>query len=117
MLSDPQSLTLNAVAQSCPAISRENMKSIYRKADGTVTLAVSHQKTKGARLRHLARVDVAYVAPDPFTAENRSYTVAAYMVIDRPEVGLTNTQLRNVAEALVDWSSDANLDKLLALES
>lgn len=117
MLSDPQSLTLATVAQTCPAISRENLKSLYRKADGTVEFSVSHQRTKGARLRHLVRVDVRYVAPDPFTAENREYSVGAYIVIDRPEVGLTPTQIRNVAEALVDWSSDSNLDKVLSLES
>lgn len=117
MLSDPQSVTLATVAQSLPAISRGDSSSTYRKADGTVVLTVSHQPTAKGRTRSLARVDIKYIAPDPFTSVNTEYKVSCYIVLDRPDVGLSTAQVRNVVEALVDWSSDATIDKLIAMES
>lgn len=117
MLSDPQSVTLATVAQSLPAINRGNLTSTYRKADGSVTLTISHQPTAKGRIRHMTRLDIDYIAPDPFTSANTEYTVSTYLVIDRPAVGLTQTQCRNVAEALVDFLTDGNLDKILAQES
>jgi len=42
MFADPQSVTVNSVAQSLPAIAREANASVYQKDDATYKLTISH---------------------------------------------------------------------------
>ncbi len=116
---DPQSITINAVAQSLPRVSTGNNESTYQKDDGTVKLSIRH--SYGKRDRSTVRVDFKKVAADPFTSGlNREYAMAAYIVIDTPPVGFTNTEQKYVVDALSAYltaSSGANVTKVLGGES
>lgn len=116
MLSDPQSLTIHAVTTSVPRVSADNQSAIYSSADGNVQFTVSHQLSK-KRMRHLVRIDQRIIAADPLTAVNVQQKAAVYMVIDEPEVGFTDAQLTYLVQALKAWATDANVAKVLGLES
>lgn len=117
MFSDPQSITVNAVAQTLPAVSRTSDSSIYSKEDGLYKLIVS-RKYLPARKRFSIRVDTSKIAADPLSsANNKVYSTSAYIVVDAPTVGYTNAELRDVAVALSAWCSSANLMKVLGGET
>lgn len=117
--SDPQSLTINAVAQSLPRTSTGNNESFYTKDDGTVKLSIRH--TYGRRDRSLVRVDFKKVAADPFlSGVNKEYGMSVTLSIDTPPTGFTNTEQKYVVDALVAYlaaSSGANVTKVLGGES
>lgn len=119
MFADPQSVTVNAVAQSLPRTGSEGESSTYTKDDGTYKLTISHQTTKNGRVRHMARLDFNEVSADPFVpAENVRNEGAVYIVIDEPADGqFTNANLLLKVKGLRDWASDANLTKVIAGES
>lgn len=116
---DPQSVTINAVAQTLPRVSTGNNESSYQKDDGTVKLSIRH--SYGKRDRSTVRVDFKKVAADPFlSGVNKEYSLSAYLVIDTPPVGFTNAEQKYVVDALVAYlaaSSGANVTKVLGGES
>jgi len=117
MFADPQSVTVNAVAQSMPCVSRERTQSIYQKADGSYTLTLTHQVSK-AKERHIAKLDHRKLTTDPYTpANNVDVASKSYMVFDAPVTGFSDTELRNDALGLIGWLSSGNIDKLLGLET
>lgn len=115
MFADPQSVTVNAVAQSLPAISREELSSVYRKDDGTYTLLISHSEAK--RNRRTVRLTRRKIAVDPLTSENVEVSHSIYIVIDAPISGFTNTELKDDTLGLTGWLSSANILKVLGGES
>lgn len=115
MFADPQSVTVNAVAQSLPAVSREKFSSTYRKDTGEYVLTISHQP--GERNRRRVRIDHSKIAADPLTAENVEYTSSYYLVIDAPAVGYTNTEMKDIVLGLTGWLTSANVLKVLGQES
>lgn len=119
MFSDPQSVTLNAVANSLPRTEVDGSTSVYTKDDGTVKLTIAHTTTKNGRTRRTVRLDFTKVSPDPFVAnQSRTITSAAYIVLDEPEDGaLTNAELLINTKGLIAWATDANLTKVIAGES
>lgn len=119
MFSDPQSVTINAVAQSLPRTGVADHSASYTKDDETVALTISHSSTSKGRTRRMVRLDVNKIAADPFTAnQSRKLSCSAYLVIDEPsDSSFTNTELLNNTKGLVGWLSDANLTKVIAGES
>lgn len=119
MLTDPQSVTINAVANSLPAISRGVNLSAYQKDDGNVKLSVSH--TYGKRTRRQVRLDYSKIAADPLiSSQNIKYSMTAYLVVDVPITGFTVTEAGYIVAALTGWltaSSNANTTKVLGGES
>lgn len=119
MLADPQSVTINAVAQSLPAIVRSTNSSKYQKDDANVKLTVSH--TYGNRTRRVARLDFQKIAADPLiSAQSIRYSMGCYLVIDTPVTGFTVTEAKQIVDALLAWlsaSSGANVTKILGGES
>lgn len=115
MFADPQSVTVNAVAQSLPAISREELASLYRKDDGAYTLKISHQE--GARNRRVVRLEHTKTATDPLTAQNATVGLSVYTVIDVPPWGYTNTEMKDIVLGLTGWLTSANVLKVLGGES
>jgi hypothetical protein len=116
MFADPQSVTVNAVAESMPRISTGDRTSTYRTSDGEFKLTVSH--SEGARNRRTVRLTQEIIAADPFTTDtNRTYVQHAYVVLDSPKTGFSITQQDNLAQGLVDYLSDATIDKVIAGES
>lgn len=119
MFADPQSVTVNAVAQSLPRTAADGESASYTKDDGTYKLTISHQTTKNGRKRHMVRLDFNEVSADPFVpAENVKNEGACYIVIDEPaQDQFTNANLLLKVKGLRDWASDANLTKVIAGES
>ncbi len=119
MFTDPQSVTVSAVANTLPRTSTGDQTASYSKDDGTMVLAVSHLETKNARVRHQVRLDFSKIAADPFIAGNsRLASASVYLVIDEPNAGqFTNADLLAYAKGFIAWCSDANVTKVLAGES
>lgn len=116
---DPQSVTINAVANSLPRVSVRDNASTYRKDDGNVELSVSH--AYGKRNRRALRIDFRKTAADPlFPAQNTPYSMACYVVVDVPKVGFTITEQKQIVDALTGYltaSSGAAVTRLLGGES
>jgi len=112
MFTDPQTITVNAVAKDLARIQTERDKSVYRTADAEYKFSISHQES-GKRTRRLVRVDKTVVAADPLTAVNASQTLGVYIVVDKPTFGFTDTDIGYVVAALTAWLSGANVTKLL----
>jgi hypothetical protein len=115
--SDPQSVTVNAVAKSMPRVETDGKKSVYQKSDGTFKLTISHTPTGNGRIRTMARIDQRAVVPDPLTAVNDYETLSFYVVIDRPEVGFSATEVGYLTAGLVAWLDSTAVGKLFGLES
>lgn len=114
---DPQTVTVNAVAQTLARVSSEPMKSIYREDIGEYELVISHQE-QSKRNRRVVRLNRKILSADPFIpAQNVEQRHSIYMVIDAPIAGYTNTQLKDDVLGLAAWLSSANVLKVLGGES
>lgn len=113
--SDPQSITINAVAQSLPLIKREATRSTYVKADESVKLILSHQDTP-KRTRTMIRAEQRKVASDPLTSVNEYKSLSVYVVIDRPEYGFDSSEIDYLVQGLKTWLSSGNVVKLVGGE-
>lgn len=116
--SDPQTVTINAVAQTLPRTGTTGTSSSYRKDDGLVALNVSH--SYGKRIRSSVRLDHSKIAADPLiSAQSIRYSMSVYAVIDRPITGYTVAEAKQVADALFAYltaTSGSNVTKVLGLE-
>jgi hypothetical protein len=110
-------VTVNAVAQTLAAISREPMKSTYREDVGEYELVISHQET-AKRNRRVVRLNRTIVTTDPFIpAQNVEVTSSYYLVMDLPLAGLTSTQMKDDVLGIAAWLTSANVLKVLGGES
>jgi hypothetical protein len=119
MFTDPQTVTINAVATTLPRIGLGPSTGIFAKDDGTVKLSVSH--ASGKRNRQTIRLDHRKVAADPLsTGFNKEYSMSTYLVVDNPTVGYTNTEIKQIVDALTGYltaSSGARVTQLLGGEN
>jgi hypothetical protein len=119
-LADPQSVTINAIANSLPRVSSGDGFGGFRKDDGSVELLASHKV--GNRARHTIRLNHNKVAVDPLVSTvNRPYSMSVIVTVDTPvNQGYTNTEIKQTVEGLLGWftaSSSANLIKIIGGES
>lgn len=116
---DPQTVTINAVAQTLPRVSSDHNAGSFSKDDGLVKLTVSHQY--GKRTRRLVRLDHAKIAADPLLAGvNARFNMSVSLVIDTPTVGYTVAEAKQIGDALTAYltaSSGARLTQLLGGEN
>lgn len=116
---DPQTITINTVANTLPRVTTNGSSSTYSKDDGNVKLALN--SSYGKRVRRQARVDHRKTAADPlFPSQNAPYSMSAYIVADVPVTGFTIVEQKQIVDALVAWlsaTSGANTTKLLGGES
>lgn len=116
---DPQSVTINAVANSLPRISSGVNTGVFQKDDSLVKLSVSHQN--GNRIRRQLRLDHAKVGADPFlSGVNAKYSMSTYLVIDVPLVGYTIAEQKQVVDGLTAYctaSTGARITQLLGGEN
>lgn len=115
---DPQSVTINAVANSLPRISSGVNTGAFQKDDTTVALSVSHQY--GKRTRRQLRLDHSKIAADVFTSDNVKYSMSAYLVVDVPETGYTVAEQKQIVDALAAYltaASGAKITQLLGGEN
>lgn len=116
---DPQSITINAIANSLPRVAAKNVNSgAFSKDDGNVAMSVSHQI--GKRARRTIRVDHRKVAADPFvTGMNTSFSMSVYLVVDAPLVGYTIAEQKQVVDGFTAYltaSTGAKVTQLLGGE-
>lgn len=117
---DPQSVTINAVANSLPRTSNgPGPAGAFRKDDGNVELLVSH--AYGSRTRRTVRLNHRKVATDPFNSSlNAQYSMSVYLVVDHPVVGYTNVEQKQIVDALTAYltaSTGARVTQLLGGEN
>nr|QDH89264.1 MAG: hypothetical protein H2RhizoLitter491419_000002 [Leviviridae sp.] len=119
-LSDPQSITINSIAHSLPRIGQDISSGLFRENDGTVTETVRHSQTKN-RLRSNLRFDHHKIVTDPLvTANNIDVGTSVSIVFDRPLVGYTVAELKQVVDGVVAYlaaSSGAVITKILGNEA
>lgn len=117
--SDPQSVTIDAVAHTLPRVSVDLNSSTYVQDDGTVKLTASHQY--GKRKRSLLRLDFQKTAADPLvTGNNNIYSMSVQLVVDRPLAGFTVAEQKSIVDAMTAYltaSSGAITTKLLGGEN
>lgn len=119
MFADPQSVTINAIANSLPRTGQGVSEGNFSKDDGTVKLKISH--LYGKRSRRLIRLDHRKIAADPLaTGYNKEYAMSAWLVVDVPTVGYSVTEQKQVVDGLTAYltaSSGAKVTQLLGGES
>lgn len=112
--SDPQTVTINLVANTLPRTGSGSNSGTFGKADGSLALSVSHAYNK--RTRRTLRIDHSKIAPDPFLAGvNTRFSMSTYIVVDAPVNGYTNTELSDIVRGLADYLSASSGAKTLQL--
>jgi len=117
--SDPQSVTVNAVARSLPRILNGTKVGTFVTADGITTLTLDPTGTKSRRVAKASvreNVNVTDAQTGLVSVQNHSFTIIA----NRPMTGISDTVAEQLAAGLITWltaSSNANLKKLLAGEN
>jgi len=115
---DPQTVTINAIANTLPRTSSGQNAGVFTKDDATVKLGVSH--TYGKRTRRTARVDHQKYAADPLiSSTNVLRSMSAYIVVDVPIQGYTIAEQQQIVAGLTKWLTDtsgSNVTKLLGGE-
>lgn len=116
---DPQTVTINAIAKVLPRTSTAANAGIFTKDDGDVKLSIS--SAYGKRTRRTARIDNRKTAQDPlFPVQNTAYSMSCYIVCDVPLVGFTVAEQKQVVDGFLAWlsaSSGAAITKLLGGEN
>jgi hypothetical protein len=116
---DPQSVTINAVANTLPRISSGVNTGAFQKDDGNVKLTVAH--LYGKRTRRTIRLDHSKIAADPLiSAQNIKYSMSAYLVIDVPITGYTVAEAKQIVDGLTAYltaSTGARVTQLLGGEN
>lgn len=115
MLADPQSVTINAVATSLPRTQQGNTQNVYTSADGNTSMTTK-QNTTASRFRREIRLSQKKIAADPISAINKEIGVSAYLVIDEPRAGFTDSEIGYLIDALKDWLTSTNYNKVLGGE-
>jgi hypothetical protein len=118
-LADPQTITINTVANTLPRTSSGTNSGAFTKDDGNVALSVAHQY--GKRTRRAIRIDHKKVAPDPLvSAQNILHSMSASLVVNVPVTGYTVTEAKQIVDgfiAALNASSGALITKVLGGES
>nr|UJQ85264.1 MAG: hypothetical protein 2 [Leviviridae sp.] len=115
MLTDPQSVTINAVATSLPKTLNGSTANEYTSADGVTKMTVK-QNVTASRFRREVRLSQHKVAADPITGLNKDLGVSVYLVIDEPKSGYSDAEIGYLIDALKTWASSANYNKILGGE-
>lgn len=116
---DPQTVTINAVANTLPRTGNPALGATFSKDDGNVKLNIAHQY--GAkRTRRNVRLDFRKIAADPLiSAQNILYSMSAYLVVDVPVTGFTIAEQKQIVDALTLYltaSSGSKVTQLLGGE-
>lgn len=116
MLTDPQSVTINAVATSLPRTSMGNTQNVYTSADGNTSMTTKQSST-AKRFRREVRLSQQKIAADPISAVNAMSGVSVYFVVDEPRNGVfTDAEIGYLIDALKAWLTSTNYNKVLGGE-
>jgi hypothetical protein len=123
MFADPTSISVGqaaalsgGTAKSLARIRSDGYAAEYQTSDGLYSFKITH--ARGSRTRTEARLDFYTQYTDPSTGLEKTVSSSAYVVLNRPPAGFTNSQLSDIIKGVAGWAAQqANIDKLLALES
>lgn len=123
MFADPTSISVGqtntlsgGTAKSLARIRTDGYMSEYMTSDGLYGFKITHERK--SRYRSEARLDFFTTYVDPSTGLSKTVSASAYVVLNRPQAGFTNTQLSEILTGVCGWASQSsNITKLLALES
>lgn len=115
MLTDPQSVTINAVATPLPKTSNGPTQNVFTSADGNTSMTTK-QNVTASRFRREVRLSQKKIATDPISAVNVEKGISVYLVIDEPRVGFTDVEIGYIVEALKGWLTSTNYNKVLGGE-
>lgn len=116
MLSDPQSVTINAVATPLPRTQNGPTVNVYTAADGKTSLTTKQNST-AKRFRREIRLTQSKIAADPISAVTAESGVSVYLVMDEPRNNVfSDTEIGYLVEALKGWLTSANYNKVLGGE-
>lgn len=115
-LADPQSVTISGTATPLPRTGLSLDQGDFTSADGQVSLVVLHSSTK--RTRHTVKLQKSSIVSDPLVpSQNQNVSFSAHIVIDMPKNGVSASDAVALANALVAWSTAANITKVVGGES
>jgi hypothetical protein len=128
MFTDPQTVTVNAVAKAMPRVEQKGRQAVYQNSDQTFTLTISHTITEGRsksgssptgqRIRSLVKVEQRAIVANPLDASQQDYdTLVFYCVIERPGYGFSDLQVKQLVAGLKTWLDDTAVGKLFGMES
>jgi len=117
MFADPQSVTVNAVAQSMPrqGSAQPDRIGTFATPTGEFVLDVRQNKTAN-RFRREIRLTQKKVAADPLTSLNKELSTSVILVVDEPRWGFSDTELGYLTAALKTYFDNTARDKLLGGE-
>lgn len=119
MFADPQSITVNAIAQSLARTSMGTNAGAFSKDDGTHRLTLSHNL--GKFNQRLIRLDRRLTVADPLTTGNFYETSDSVWLVSRtPQSGVSLASQKQLVDgflAFLTASSGAKVTQLLAGES
>lgn len=123
MFADPISISVGqtntlsgGTAKSMARIRSDGYASEYQTSDGLYSSKITH--SRGSRVRSEIRLDFFTTYTDPSTGLTKTVSATAYVVLNRPQAGFTNTQLSDIITGVCGYASQsANITKFLALES
>jgi hypothetical protein len=117
---DPQSVTINAIANSLARVSSGENKGAFQKDDGLVRLSMSHAYGRQDYSR-VIKLEHAKIAADPLLAGvNVKAGMSVHMVVKTPVTGYTLTEAKQVVDGFIAYltaSSGARVTQLLGGES
>jgi len=116
MFADPQSITVNSVAQSLPRVLIDGSRAVYKKSDESFTLSISHQVTKDKRIRSTARFEQRGIVTNPLDSSNDYDTQSISVQLDRPNYGFSMAQVEQLVAAFTAWLTVGNVDKIYGQE-
>lgn len=119
--SDPETITVNAVAQSLKRVGQGINSGQLRTNDGNFIMTVDHSYTKG-RQRHTVAIRQRKISADPvLPATNSEFTQTLRITLDAPNsTGFSVTENKQLADAVFAWitaSSGAKMTQLIGGES
>lgn len=113
---DPQSVTVGATPVSLARTGSSSTSGAFRSSDQKYSLDIRH--SSGTRERHNVKLSFADVVGNPLVpSQNIAVSTAVNLTVDHPRNGLTAAAIRDIAEALAVWASEANLTKLIGGEN
>lgn len=116
---DPQTITINAVPFTLNRTGTGENTGTLSTADANLKLSIKHQF--GKRYSSVLRLDHRKVAVDPMiAAQNLLYSTSISVVVNRPPVGYTPAELKQIWDGLLvnlAATSGANTTKFLGFES
>lgn len=115
---DPQTITINAVAESFPRVAAGSNNGVFRTSDGDYELSIAHY-TGNSRTRRVMKLNAFKIAADPLLSVNTEFRMGVNITIDLPKRGYTPTEAKLIVDGFLAYlsaSSGAKITQLLGGE-